>query len=522
MRMGQTGGKAAEREERPDRLECSEALLNGIRQECPIPQLVIDRSHRVVFWNRALEVYTGISAESMAGTRDQWRAFYDGPRPILADLLVDEDIKDIPGWYPGKYQKSRLIDGAYEATDFFPHIGKGGTWLYFTAAPIRDPAGDIIGAMETLEDVTDRKRAEESLRRSEHLLAEGERIAAWGSWDWDIGSDRLYCSEGLERILGLKHGCPLSLAEIEADVVYQEDRETFRKNLQKALDESSAIDCEFRIIRQDGSGEVRVMHVRGTVKRDNAGRPRRMIGTGQDITGRKRAEEALLDAKAQAELYLDLMGHDINNFDQIGIGYLEMALDLLKLSEADRELIAKPLEMMRESSRLIATVENIQKARMGLAALVPVDLGRALSGAISHCRDLPGRNVAVHYDPCKNCMVLANDLLQDVFTNIIGNAIKHSEGPLTITVKVSRMTRDGMACYRVLIEDNGPGIPDELKSKLFTRYQRGQSHAVGKGLGLYITRELVESYHGKIEVEDRVPGDSSRGAKFIVTIPAMR
>lgn len=379
-----------EQEGRHDRLENSEALLNGINLQCPIPQLIIDKSHRVIFWNRALEVYTGISAESIVGTCDQWRAFYDHPRPIMADLLVDEDIKEIPRWYPGKYRKSMLIEGAYEATDFFPHIGKGGTWLYFTAAPIRDHAGQIIGALETLEDVTERKHA----------------------------------------------------------------------------------------------------------------------------------EEALQDAKAQAELYLDLMGHDINNFNQVGIGYLEIALERLELSGMDRDIIAKPLEMMRESSRLIANVEKLQKARSAEIKTEPVDLGCVLSEVVSHYRQVPGRDITIDYVPCQGFEVLANELLEDVFDNLIGNAVKHSDGPLTIMVTVQPVQRNGKDYFRVVIDDTGPGIPDEIKGLLFTRFQRGVSKKIGKGLGLYLVKTLVESYLGDIEVGDRVQGDYTKGARFIVTLPA--
>jgi two-component sensor histidine kinase len=81
----------------------------------------------------------------------------------MADLLIDDAMEKIPQWYEGKYQKSPLIEGAYEATDFFPHLGKKGTWLYFTATLVRDAGGNVLGAVETLEDVTERKNAEEKI-----------------------------------------------------------------------------------------------------------------------------------------------------------------------------------------------------------------------------------------------------------------------------------------------------------------------------------------------------------------------
>ena len=136
----------------------SENKLSAILHGSPIPQFVIDKDHKVIQWNTALECYSGIKADEVIGTNQQWRAFYPQERPCMADLIVERQIEKIPQWYSGKHTKSSLIEDAYEATDFFPHMGKSGTWLHFTAAPIRDSLGAIIGAVETLEDIMERKR----------------------------------------------------------------------------------------------------------------------------------------------------------------------------------------------------------------------------------------------------------------------------------------------------------------------------------------------------------------------------
>jgi PAS domain S-box-containing protein len=124
-------------------------------QGSPIPQFMLDKNHKIIFWNRALEEHTGIKAEDIIGTNQHWRAFYAAPRPCLADLLIDGMIDEIPKWYGGKFNKSRLVKDAYEATDFFPKMGSEGTWLFFTAAVIRDAKGEVLGVLETLEDITD-------------------------------------------------------------------------------------------------------------------------------------------------------------------------------------------------------------------------------------------------------------------------------------------------------------------------------------------------------------------------------
>ena len=138
-------------------------LLRRIIQSSPIPQFAIDENHRVIGWNRALEEFGGIRAADIIGTNQQWKMFYDAEYPCLADILVDAAINKLPTWYQGKYNKSIFVDDAYEATEFFPKMGASGKWLSFTAAPIRDSKGRIIGAIETLEDITGRKKAERGI-----------------------------------------------------------------------------------------------------------------------------------------------------------------------------------------------------------------------------------------------------------------------------------------------------------------------------------------------------------------------
>ena len=141
-------------------------LLQGL----PIPTFVIDHDHRVMFWNRALEELSGIKAEDVVGTRQHWRAFYGSERPCMADLLVDESPETVPRWYTEKYIKSKLIDEAYEATDFFPDLGDRGKWLRFTAAVIRNENGALVGAVETLEDITEAKGTEAALLKAHENL----------------------------------------------------------------------------------------------------------------------------------------------------------------------------------------------------------------------------------------------------------------------------------------------------------------------------------------------------------------
>jgi PAS domain S-box-containing protein len=154
--------------------------LSQIVQASSIPTFVIDNNHTITHWNKACENLTGISAKEMVGTRKQWLAFYTEERPVMADLMVDgAPEEDIIRYYGGKCRESTVIDGAHEAEDFFPDLGEKGKWLFFTAAPLRDTEGNVTGAIETLQDISERKWAEEELKNyRDHLEDLVEKRAA--------------------------------------------------------------------------------------------------------------------------------------------------------------------------------------------------------------------------------------------------------------------------------------------------------------------------------------------------------
>ena len=156
----------------PDNLSIGLQQLGDILDASPVPTFVIDRDHRVTHWNRACEFVLGYSAGQMLGTSDQWKPFYQAARPVMADLVVSGELESgIGAYYSNKFRRSEIIPGSYEAEDFFPHMGPAGTWLYFTAAPLRNEAGEIIGAIETLQDISAQRRADEALRQEHQILS---------------------------------------------------------------------------------------------------------------------------------------------------------------------------------------------------------------------------------------------------------------------------------------------------------------------------------------------------------------
>ena len=152
--------------------------LGTIMDANPVPCFVINASHQVVHWNKACEEILSVPADDMLGSTRQWQAFYPSARPTLADLIVQGILNndDAIALYQSKaLKRSQVIEDAFEACDFFPHMGSEGRWLFFTAAPIKDQEGKIIGAVETLQDITAQRQAEMALQKSHAELE--QRVA---------------------------------------------------------------------------------------------------------------------------------------------------------------------------------------------------------------------------------------------------------------------------------------------------------------------------------------------------------
>ena len=173
-----TEKKRIEAERRRDimRIEESENRLTQIIQGSSIPTFVLNRDHVVTHWNLALERLSGYSSVKMVGTRHQWIPFWDKARPTMADVILDQrSEQEVWELYGGKWTKSELIEGAFEAEVFFPKLGQGGKWLYFTAAPIKATDGSIIGAIETFWDTTEKRAAEAQRTRYTREVEESRR-----------------------------------------------------------------------------------------------------------------------------------------------------------------------------------------------------------------------------------------------------------------------------------------------------------------------------------------------------------
>jgi PAS domain S-box-containing protein len=230
--------------------------------------------------------------------------------------------------------------------------------------------------------------------------------------------------------------------------------------------------------------------------------------------------EAAGDNGSEAELFLDLVCHDLNNINQIEAGYIELAMQSIGPESEVYGHLERCLSAIEIGSSLIHNVQKLHQISTGTRTIEKVDPGHILSEVIKYYEGADNRGIIFNYKLTCSCQVMANELLKDAFLNIIGNAIRHSPGVPVIDILIGETTEGEEKRCVVSIEDNGPGIPDDLKERLFKRFQSGNTSTSGKGLGLYLVKKLVEGFHGTVWVEDRVPGDYRKGSRFVIVLPA--
>jgi K+-sensing histidine kinase KdpD len=217
-------------------------------------------------------------------------------------------------------------------------------------------------------------------------------------------------------------------------------------------------------------------------------------------------QDELGEANTKANLYLDIMSHDINNVNTVSLGYAQILGELV--AERGREMLAKLEGAIMQSVEIIRNVTTIRRIQERSQANREMALDPVIRSELGNHRD-----ISIHYAGT-NTMVCGNNLISEVFRNLIGNSAKFG-GP---GVKVWIQVTDEGDQVTVSVEDDGPGIPDELKPAIFNRFQRGRSRESGKGLGLYISRMIIEGYGGRIWAADRVEREPGKGAaiRFIL------
>jgi len=353
------GRDLTERKRTESALRESEDRLYSIVQGTPISTFVIDKDHRVVYWNRALEELSQIKAAEVIGTQGHWKAFYGEERPCMADLLVDQNFDSIPEWYAGKCKKSALLEESYEALDFFPALSNGGRWLRFTAATIRDTQGKLIGAVETLEDITDRKQTEKALIESEEkyrLVVEnaGEAIC--------IAQDGMlkFINREAVDIVGYSEEILTSRPFIE--FIHPGDRKMVLEIYNKKMGgHKDPPNFSFRVVAEDKTVKWAEVHVTPISWR---GRPA-LLNFIIDITERKRTDDRLrqsisllsatLESTADGILVVDKDGK-VSSFNNKFLSMWHIQGSLAALGDDDK-LLTFVLDQLKDPEGFIEKVK---------------------------------------------------------------------------------------------------------------------------------------------------------------------
>lgn len=363
----------------------------------------------------------------------------------------------------------------------------------------------------------------ERLQDSQRSLQEAQSVAHVGSWDWDIATEKSQWSDELFRIWGLEPQSdrPSDLVEW----VYPEDRGNLTNMAAEILRTGAPVDVEYRIRRKDG--HERTLHARGMAVDGPDGKPVRIVGTAQDITERKIAEETLRKAYDRERMagdrlreldemknfFLSAVSHDLRTPLTAVLGFSKtLERNLYRVSEEDaREMLGRISTGAERLERMLLNLLDVDRLERGIleARRARTDLYAAIARVVDAV-DAVDREIDV------DCKVPIADVdpgqLERIVENLLINAVRHTAHGSPIQVEVQRQS-DALL---ISVNDHGAGIPDELKQEIFEPFRQGQGpHITGTGIGLSLVAQFAQLHGGRAWVEDALGGGSS----FKVLLP---
>lgn len=439
-----------------------EQLLAQIIDGDPVPTFVIDAEHRITHWNRACAVISGLDASEMIGTCDQWRAFYPEKRPVMADLIVDGCMEDqFSTYYQDQYRRSEIIERAFESEAFFPRLGQHGRWLFFTAAPLYDSTGKRIGAIETLQDITERHLAEEDLRRYQNRLEEqvATRTAQLEQANRELESER----RELEMLLS-------KIEEAQQQLLQSE---------------------KMAAIGQLAAGVAHEINNPIGFVNSNLGTLKNYINRLLELVGVYETTLATGDRRA-----------------------LDVALreaDLEFLREDLPALLAESQEGLGRVTKIVQDLKDF--SHVGETEFQPADLNSAMESTLNVVWNELKYKAEVIRElgelPAIECVPAQ---INQVFMNLLVNAAHAIELRGKITVRSG--CENGYAWFEV--SDTGKGMTPEVKNRIFEPFYTTKPVGQGTGLGLSISYDIIVKKHaGRIDVSSE-PG---HGTTFRLWLP---
>jgi PAS domain S-box-containing protein len=497
-------------------LQDTKNRLDDIIAFLPDATFAIDREGMVIAWNRAMEEMTGVMAEDMMGKGNYEYSlpFYNERRPMLIDLALtgDETIADR---YPTISRKGSFL---YSSEIFLPHFYQGrGGYFWFTSCPFFDHDGNITGAIECIRDITDRKRVEEALEK--HLVALTRTIpgVVYQFYAQPNGKMGLgYVSKRAEDILGVHIDFDTFFDRFTA-CVDERDREAFLRSIADAVREEKPWEFEGRFIKPSGE----VIWFQGSSIPVREGDSLTFSGIILDVTRRKQIElellkrneereetlkqfatlsESLREANKKLALLSSITRHDILNRVSVLMGYLDLAADLPAISD---ELM---IYLKKCSSVTSDIARQIEFTRIYQDIGTHDPLWQRLNEMVGNV-SIP-QDISLVYVPT-TVEIYADAMMVKVLENLFENAYRHGGTVTTISISTRK---DGDRLV-ILVEDDGAGIADDEKERIFER-----GYGKNTGLGLFLAREIL-AITGISISETGVPG---KGARFEITVPEGR
>ncbi len=524
-------------------------VLQHIVNGNPIAQFVIDRDHRVIQWNHALEALSGVKAAEVLGTRKHWMAFYDAERPCIADILLDRQDGQLETWYQGKLAASTQAD-TLAITDTLRTARAHLYWVRATAALLRDADGNVIGAVETVEDLSERKRAEEARQDSEQrfvaafhgnpipmaIIAEpdGRVVAANDCMKQAFAWSDDGCVGQTTTELGIfddvrQRGQLLQILAQEKRLVAQPVRMRTRKNELRECELSAVV------IREEADPSL-IVAIRDVTEQrrtaDELQRHREHLQELVDARTRELAESnrQLQKAKENAEaankaksLFLANMSHEIRTPITAILGFAQLMAEDTTLSPAYRQNLGLMMQSGERLLRIINEILELARIDVGRAQYAPAPVRpRQLLGDLHSMfeRRASDKEISFEFafaDDVPEWIVTDEAKLRQIMLTLVGNALKFTVRG-RVALRVMAGVVEGKSRLLIEVEDTGPGVAPDDHDKLFQPFSQvgveGTALA-GTGLGLVISRNFARLMGGDLTFTSTV----GRGTTFTLVLP---
>ncbi|MFA6449729.1 MAG: PAS domain-containing sensor histidine kinase [bacterium] len=480
-------------------LHISEEKFKNLTEEIADGVVVISDDQKYIWLNKAFARMFGYTVEELTGA----------PAGTVIAEKYAKNLKRMAG--------SMISDQPGEATHF-ESIGKkkNGEEIIIEASAKRIIFENKPALQSVMRDITERKRTEEALIESEaryRSLAEAAQdlifiISPDGIVQYinSFGASQVNLTP--EQVIGKPHSTffPAQTSERQ------------RNNLQNVFKTGEPVHVESVTYFP---GRVSWLDTRIVPIRNKAGIVTEALGISRDITERKLADEQLIKTKKEAEFYLDLMSHDLTNFNQTILGNLSLVEMQGSLTEKQQKYVAACKRQLSRAENLISKVRAFSQVKhIEKHHLKDIDLNGVVCEAIRMVSSLyPNKKIDVHFEPEGIKPAKGTELLDSVLINVIENAVKHTPGDdVTLNINVANAMNDPETFWEISVADNGPGVLEEMKEKIFDRYSKIGAEK-GMGLGLSLARAITEKFGGSMWVDDRVAGDPPAGSVFKIAIP---